>query len=78
MRVRAKVRCESLGSDNAVNFRTVYETDEQKNDENVRFTRATPWGTISLGIDNPDAKAQFEVGKEYYVDFTAVPVPATA
>ena len=70
--VRAKVRCESLGENNAVNFATVYETDAQKSDENVRFTKATPWGTISLGIDNPAAREQFEVGKEYYVDFTPV------
>lgn len=71
MAVRAKVTCESIEG-NAVKFHTVYETDEQKgaDPENVRFTKATPWGNISLGIDNPVALEQFAVGKSYYVDFS--------
>lgn len=69
MAVRAKVTCTSLEG-NAVSFDTVYETNEQKDKENARFTKATPWGQIKLGIDNPDALSQFEVGKQYYVDFT--------
>ena len=68
--VRAKVVCESIDG-NAVSFRTVYEN--QKNDENARFTKATPWGEIRLGIDNPAALEQFAPGKEYYVDFTEAP-----
>ncbi len=67
--VRAKVRCESLDG-NAVKFATVYEGDAVKNPENARFTKATPWGEINLGIDNPAAREQFEVGQEYYVDFS--------
>jgi hypothetical protein len=69
MAVRAKVRCNAKSA-NEVHFHTVYEPDGTKNDENARFTKATPWGDISLGIDNPAAIAQFEVNKEYYVDFT--------
>ncbi len=69
MTVRAKVTCESI-KDNSVTFRTVYETDANKNAENVSFTKATPWGEIKLGIDNPAALSQFEAGKSYYVDFT--------
>lgn len=38
--------------------------------ENESFFNATPFGSISLGILNPDAFAQFEPGKDYYVDFT--------
>lgn len=30
---------------------------------------ATPYGEITLGVMNPAALAQFEQGKEYYVDF---------
>jgi hypothetical protein len=67
--VRAKVRCRSLAG-NWVHFDTVYETDAQKSDENVRFTKATPGGSIQLLIDNDDARTQFELGKSYYVDFT--------
>ena len=69
MAVRAKVRCDGIEG-NAVMFSTVYEPDETKNTENARFTKATPWGQIKLGIDNPAALEQFAPGKEYYVDFT--------
>lgn len=69
MAVRAKVVCQAIG-DQEVNFNTVYEEDSTISDENVRFTEATPWGVIQLGINNPAALEQFEVGKEYYVDFT--------
>ena len=68
MSVRAKVRCESKEG-NEVNFNTVYEADAAMDSENARFTKATPWGSIRMGIDNPAAMQQFEVGKEYYVDF---------
>lgn len=68
--VRAKVTCEGI-KDNAVTFRTVYEPDAAKDTENARFTKATPWGEIRLGIDNPSAIGYFEVGVNYYVDFTA-------
>ena len=68
MAVRAKVVCNGI-ENNAVSFRTVYETDAEKDAENARFTQATPWGEIKLGIDNPVAREQFEAGKSYYVDF---------
>lgn len=71
MSVRAKVRCDSNES-STVRFSTVYEPDGTKNDENARFTQATPWGKIELGIDNPAAREQFVPGKLYYVDFTPV------
>ena len=71
MPVRAKVRCDVLNN-NEVTFNTVYETDAQKSPENVSFTKATPWGTIKLGIDNPAAMVQFRLGSYYYVDFNMV------
>lgn len=69
MTVRAKVTCDTI-KDNAVTFSTVYEPDAAKDTENARFTKATPWGQIKLGIDNPTALEQFQPGKSYYVDFT--------
>lgn len=39
-------------------------------EENNRFFNATPSGSIQLGVINAEAAAQFEQGKEYYVDFT--------
>lgn len=73
MAVRAKVRCNAISENGTVDFTTVYEPDGTKNDENARFTTATPWGDIRMGINNPAALAQFEVNKEYYVDFTPAP-----
>lgn len=40
------------------------------NSENAKFWAATPSGQIELGTVNADAAKQFEIGKEYYVDFT--------
>lgn len=72
MAVRAKVRCNGVKL-GYVEFSTVYEPDVEKDSENARFTKATPWGEIKLGIDNPDALRQFEKDKYYYVDFTPAP-----
>ena len=68
MTVRAKVNCDTIEG-NAVTFSTVYEPDAAKDTENARFTQATPWGSIKMGIDNPKALEQFQPGKSYYVDF---------
>lgn len=68
MSVRAKVVCEIVEK-NTVKFRTVYESDASKDTENARFTKATPWGHIELGIDNPAALDQFKPGSHYFVDF---------
>lgn len=65
--VRAKLRIDSI-EENKVRMSTVYE-DPSLDTENARFTKATPWGSVELGIDNPAALAQFQVGKEYYADF---------
>lgn len=40
-------------------------------DENKEFFKYTPWGSIEIGVVNESAATQFEVGKEYYVDFTS-------
>lgn len=38
--------------------------------ENTKFWQASPSGEIKLGTVNPAAWQAFELGKEYYVDFT--------
>lgn len=68
MKIRAKVRCTSNHA-GTVGFTTVYEPDRTKDDENARFTEATPWGDIRLGITNPESLKEFQPNKEYYVDF---------
>jgi len=71
--VRAKLRVDSIEGNKLV-MSTVYE-DPSKNTENARFTKATPWGRLEFGIDNPAALEVFRVGDEYYADFTAVKQP---
>lgn len=39
-------------------------------EENKTFYKYTPGGSISLSVVNEEAVKQFELGKEYYVDFT--------
>lgn len=46
----------------------VYDTTTE---ENRRFTKATPWGELTISVDNPSAR--LEVGKNYYLDFTEAP-----
>lgn len=41
-------------------------------EENAIFGKYTPAGNISITIVNPSASEQFEVNKEYYVDFSSV------
>jgi len=54
-----------------VRFGAVYEPDDEKRarSENAIFGLATPWGEITLGIANPEAKKYFERGAEYFVTF---------
>lgn len=37
--------------------------------ENTKFWQASPSGSLELGCVNLDAANQFELGKEYYLDF---------
>jgi hypothetical protein len=46
------------------------EADDPCSGEDSVFGKYTPWGTIEMGIRNPAAADQFEVGKSYYCDFT--------
>jgi hypothetical protein len=39
--------------------------------ENKPWSQYTPSGAIQMQIDNPAAVAAFEVGKDYFVDFSA-------
>lgn len=78
MSVRAKFKVSSYtttlsGQNNDQELRTVNLTpvyDSDKNSENGKFYAYTPTGEIKLGTINPSAWEQFELGKEYYVDFT--------
>ncbi len=40
------------------------------NHENTKFWAASPSGRLELGCANLAAAEAFEIGKEYYIDFT--------
>lgn len=70
MSVRAKfiVETKDSGEFGNVTLRAVYSTDP--NHENKQFWDSTPAGEIHMHITNEKAFKQFELGKEYYIDFT--------
>lgn len=83
-RVRAKFVCNSYETAlqhgqhgksptecRTVKLSAVYDGSE----ENKRFFRFTPSGSISLGTLNPEAWKVFDLGGEFYVDFIPVPKP---
>jgi hypothetical protein len=53
-----------------VRFTAQYDSSIE---EQRRFQKATPSGFIELQIDNEAALAQFELGADYYVDFSPAP-----
>lgn len=75
--VRAKFWCASVNDSES-------STEEPKgktitlnpvtsgSEENEQFYKMTPAGQVILTTVNEEAAASFEVGKEYFVDFTKV------
>jgi hypothetical protein len=53
-----------------LNFTPVTANTNDPKEENSRFWDASPSGSLQLGTINPEAWSQFELGKEYYLDFT--------
>lgn len=53
----------------SIQMSPVYGNNDPEH-ENTKFWQATPTGAISLGTINEAAATAFEVGAEYYVDFT--------
>jgi hypothetical protein len=45
-------------------------------EENKMFWRYSPSGRIELGTVNAEAAAEFELGGEYYIDFSKAPTAA--
>lgn len=69
--VRAKFKVEAKdvapdGTTNQIRMSAVFDGSP----ENKEFFKYTPTGTLNLGVVNEVAAAAFEVGKEYYLDFT--------
>ena len=55
-----------------LNFTPVHSDVEGS--ENKSFWDASPSGSVQLGVVNPEAWKHFEIGKEYYLDFTPAEV----
>lgn len=75
MSVVAKFRVSSIedfGYSKQIKLSAVYEGSLGENEENKRFTKATPSGEIKMMVDNPYASDQFEVGQEWYITFEPV------
>ena len=68
--VRAKMVCSSITQwvgTRGIELVAVVSGSE----ENKSFSKYTPSGSLKLSIDKAtDAYNAFEVGKEYYIDFT--------
>lgn len=48
----------------------VYYGGSDPSHENAKFWQATPSGRLELGCVNLDAAKYFELGQEYYIDFS--------
>lgn len=73
MTIRAKFRCfyaykSADGSAETVQLHAAYSADPS--DPNYSWSKATPGGSLTMTISNPDAMGKFEQGKDYFLDFT--------
>jgi hypothetical protein len=78
--IRAKFKCISetksaygQAGSRTVRFQAMYDASLP---EDQRFAKATPSGSVEITVDNP--AAQFELGADYYLDFTKVEQEAGA
>lgn len=71
MSVRAKFKCVSMnvfeGECREYSFSAVYGADGTANGD---WSKWTPNGSLKMMINNPECFDKFEVGKEYFLDFT--------
>lgn len=75
MTVRAKFKVQAIERTQSYNSDKEIQTIKMLpvtsgSEENKTFYAFTPSGEIKLGTINVDAANKFELGKEYYVDFT--------
>jgi len=67
--VRAKFKCDSKEK-SGDGFQLHFSAVTTGSVENDSFFKWTPSGQLSMGTINETAAAEFEVGKEYYLDFS--------
>lgn len=66
--VRAKFQCVKKELPGGIKLSAVYSEDPEH--ENKKFWDATPSGNLEMWVTNRDAADFFELGAEYYLDFT--------
>ena len=74
MSVRAKFGCLSVRATEygrVVELAAVYSSSPD--DPNRSWAATTPSGNLTMIITNPQAYEQFEVGKDYFLDFSLAP-----
>lgn len=79
-KTRAKFKCVAIAkregyNGDAFHHAASFQVCYAGNPENKAFFASTPSGSIEISTVRAD---HFEVGKEYYVDFTPATVPAPA
>jgi hypothetical protein len=76
MTVRAKFQVQKVASVSwspTVKEITMQAVSADDVEENRRFHKYTPMGSLTITVDNPPASDQLTIGKYFYVDFTEVP-----
>jgi hypothetical protein len=72
--VRAKFKCVEKGEAGSTttdkHTKVILQAVTTGSEENKTFWRWTPSGRLEMSVLNTQAGTLFEVGKEYYVDFT--------
>ena len=67
--MRCKVTC-AFKQPYEDSFYLYFSVVTSGSEENKRFFKSTPGGIVNFNIVNKDVADRFEVGKEYYVDFS--------
>ena len=68
--MRCKVACSSKVNLGDGGFLLAFYTVYAGSEENDKYFKATPSGSFTLQTVNSAAAANFEIGKQYYVDFS--------
>ena len=71
-RVRAKFVCNGIKDEKDYGYKSVsFSPVIDGSEENKSFSKYTPSGSIHLNVSHEtEASNAFELGKEYYIDFT--------
>lgn len=71
--VRAKFKVDEISFFASGTGKLVLQPVTGGSEENEKFFKYTPGGKIELHVVAPATLKMFEVGQEYYVDFTIAP-----